>query len=70
MKKRIVQLVSTLCVACLLCGCDGGVGEVEKKDVLTDDAAVRVMSFNVCGWNYKELKHTSDHYPIYADVKF
>lgn len=57
MKRRIVQLVSTLCVACLLCGCDGGVGEVKKKDVLTDDAAVRVMSFNVCGWNYKELKH-------------
>lgn len=57
MKKRILQLISVLCALCMLCGCDNGVGEVTQKDVLTDSETLRVMSFNVCGWNYKNLKH-------------
>ena len=48
MKKYTVRLL------CLLCGC--GKLEAEKKDVPAEDT-LRVMTFNVCGWNYKNLKH-------------
>jgi len=54
--KKLIRVLSALCVLCLLGGCSGGL-EVEPKDVLTDSETVRVMSFNVCGWNYKNLKH-------------
>lgn len=57
MKKPIIRLLGVLCALCLLCGCDSGVGEVQQKDVLTDSETLRVMTFNVCGWNYKNLKH-------------
>ena len=54
--KKWMRFLSALCVVCMLCGCSG-VGAVLPKDVLTDADAFRVMSFNVCGWNYKNLKH-------------
>lgn len=57
MKKRFVRIISMICLACLLCGCGSGVGEVTQKDVLTDSDTYRIMTFNVCGWNYKEVKH-------------
>ena len=58
MKKRFLRIISGICaLVCLLCGCDGGVGEVTPKDVVTDADTVRVMSFNICGWNYKKIKN-------------
>lgn len=57
MKKQIIRVLSVFCALCLLCGCDSGVGEVTQKDVLTDSDTLRVMTFNVSGWNYKNLKH-------------
>ena len=54
--KKLIRVLSALCILCLLGGCSGRL-EVEPKDVLTDSETVRVMSFNVCGWNYKNVKH-------------
>ena len=53
MKKKVICI---LCALCLLCGCSAKL-DVEQKDVLTDSETLRVMSFNVCGWNYKNVKH-------------
>ncbi len=56
MRKKISRIASVLCVMCLLCGCSAKL-QVEQKDVRTDSELLRVMSFNVCGWNYKNVKH-------------
>lgn len=55
MNKQISRLAGLLCALCLLCGC--GRLQVEKKDIRTAADSYRVMSFNVCGWNYQNLKH-------------
>lgn len=54
--KKLISILSAWCILCMLGGCSGRL-EVEPKDVLTDSETIRVMSFNVCGWNYKNLKH-------------
>ncbi|MBQ7060134.1 MAG: endonuclease/exonuclease/phosphatase family protein [Firmicutes bacterium] len=54
-KRRIIRtsaLMASLCL--LLCACSG---KVDKKDVLNDEKAIRVMSFNISGWNYKNTKN-------------
>lgn len=51
MKKVVICI---LCIACLLAAC--GTTDITPKDALTEDGAFRVMSFNVCGWNYKKIK--------------
>ena len=56
MNNKFLRMISAFCVLCLLCGCSSQL-QVEKKDVLTDEDTVRVMTFNVCGWNHKNLKH-------------
>ena len=57
MNKKFLRLISALCaLVCLLCSC-GGVGNVTLKDEVTDPETLRVMSFNVCGWNYKNIKN-------------
>ena len=55
MKNFVKTAVLFLCVASLLCGC--GSTPVTPKDPLTDSETVRVMSFNVCGWDYKNIKN-------------
>lgn len=54
-RKKVIATI--LCAACLLFGCSSGIGEAEQKDVVTDSNVIRAMSFNIAGWNYKELKH-------------
>ena len=55
MKKRIRIVTLFLCMASLLWGC--GTDPVTPKDQLSDSEAVRVMSFNICGWDYKNIKN-------------
>lgn len=55
-KKLLCAICAALCFAAVLCGCSR-VGQITPKDVLTDSAAIRVMSFNVSGWNYKNTKN-------------
>ena len=47
MNNKFLRMISVFCVLCLLCGCSSQL-QVEKKDVLTDEDTVRVMTFNVC----------------------
>lgn len=54
-RKNVIAVI--VCVACLFFGCSSGIGEVAPKDIVTDSDVIRAMSFNVAGWNYKELKH-------------
>lgn len=56
MKKTLSRILGALCAACLLTGC-GGVGEITPKDVREDSEIVRVMTYNVCGWDYKNIKN-------------
>lgn len=57
MKKKLFRVICVaLCMASMLWGCDS-VGEITPKDVVTDAETVRVMSFNISGWNYKNIKN-------------
>ena len=56
MKKTFSRVLGVLCAACMLVGC-GGVGEITPKDVKTDETITRVMTYNVCGWDYKNIKN-------------
>ena len=54
MKKTVFRIFCVFFALCLLSGC--GKLQVERKDPHGSDS-LRVMSFNVCGWNYKNVKH-------------
>ena len=54
--KSLKVICLALCVAAVLWGC-AGIGRITPKDVLADGNAIRVMSFNVSGWNYKNTKN-------------
>ena len=54
--KKWIRLLGGFLAVCLLAGC-GGVGEITPKDVREDKDITRVMSFNICGWDYKNIKN-------------
>lgn len=54
MKKTVFRIFCVFFALCLLSGC--GKLQVERKDPHGSDS-LRIMSFNVCGWNYKNVKH-------------
>ena len=56
MKKMLGRVLGVLCAASLLTGC-GGVGEITPKDVREDASVTRIMTFNVCGWDYKNIQN-------------
>ena len=57
MKKKSCRILGALCAACLMMGCGSSVGEIAPKDMREDAETVRVMTYNVCGWDYKNIQN-------------